>query len=97
MAFGRASSVRCAVVEDPELNVDEEKNPLDLAALPARLTGQTGKACWRALEELVETPGFSEALRRVFPRQASVWDAHLRVRCRRTAGADRADVLGRLH
>ncbi len=44
---------------------------LDLAAIRARLSALNGKAYWRSLEELAETPEFQELLRREFPRQAN--------------------------
>jgi len=44
---------------------------LDLAAIRARLSAVKGKAYWRSLEELAETPEFQELLRREFPRQAN--------------------------
>ncbi|HMN29378.1 MAG TPA: TAT-variant-translocated molybdopterin oxidoreductase, partial [Caldilineaceae bacterium] len=47
--------------------------PLDLAAIQARLAGGQGRDFWRSLEELAETPAFSEFLQREFPRQASEW------------------------
>jgi molybdopterin-containing oxidoreductase family iron-sulfur binding subunit len=46
---------------------------LDLAALRARLDGQTGPRFWRGLEELAGTPEFERFLHREFPEQASEW------------------------
>ena len=39
------------------------KEPLDLAALRARLAGRRGKEYWRSLEELAETADFQDLLR----------------------------------
>ncbi len=50
-----------------------KEDHLDLATIRARLAGARGKAYWRSLEELAETEGFQELLRREFPRQASTW------------------------
>ncbi len=50
-----------------------KEDPLDLATIRARLATARGKAYWRSLEELAETEGFQELLRREFPRQASTW------------------------
>src|SRR5262249_30628394 len=44
--------------------------PLDLAAIRARLAQAKGKAYWRSLEELAQTPEFKAILSREFPRQA---------------------------
>jgi molybdopterin-containing oxidoreductase family iron-sulfur binding subunit len=46
---------------------------LDLAAVRARLAGQGGRAYWRSLEALAETPEFREMVAREFPRHAAVW------------------------
>src|SRR3954469_17114445 len=46
---------------------------LDLPAIRARLAGTQGRDFWRGLEELAETPDFSEFLHREFPRQATEW------------------------
>jgi molybdopterin-containing oxidoreductase family iron-sulfur binding subunit len=43
---------------------------LTLAAVRAKLDGQTGKRFWKNLDELAETPGFDEMLAEEFPRQA---------------------------
>ncbi len=51
------------------------QNSLDLAAIRARLSALKGKAYWRSLEELAETPEFQELLRREFPRQANAASA----------------------
>ena len=44
---------------------------LDVASVRARLAASNGREYWRRLEELAETTGFSEFLRREFPRQAA--------------------------
>ncbi len=46
------------------------KDPLDLAAVRARLAGMRGRQYWRSLEELAGTAEFQEFLRREFPRHA---------------------------
>ena len=48
--------------------------PLDLAAVRAKLATKTGKQYWRTLEELSEDPQFEQLLHREFPRHASEWD-----------------------
>jgi molybdopterin-containing oxidoreductase family iron-sulfur binding subunit len=50
------------------------EQPLDLAAVRAKLGTKTGKQYWRTLEELAEDPRFEQLLHREFPRQASEWD-----------------------
>jgi molybdopterin-containing oxidoreductase family iron-sulfur binding subunit len=56
---------------DPKLH----ENPMDLAAVRAKLQSKTGKQYWRTLEELAGDPQFEELLHREFPRQApSEWD-----------------------
>jgi molybdopterin-containing oxidoreductase family iron-sulfur binding subunit len=49
------------------------KEPLNLAAIRARLQGKQGRAYWRSLDELAATAEFQEYLHREFPRQASEW------------------------
>jgi MoCo/4Fe-4S cofactor protein with predicted Tat translocation signal len=46
---------------------------LDLPTVRARLEGRSGRQFWRSLEELAETPGFDEFLKREFPRQSNGW------------------------
>jgi MoCo/4Fe-4S cofactor protein with predicted Tat translocation signal len=53
------------------------KEPLDLAALRARLAGRRGKEYWRSLEELAETADFQDLLRHEFPQGADIWEATL--------------------
>jgi MoCo/4Fe-4S cofactor protein with predicted Tat translocation signal len=53
------------------------KEPLDLAALRARLAGRRGKEYWRSLEELAETADFQDLLRHEFPQGADIWEASL--------------------
>jgi len=48
-----------------------EAPQLDIAALRERAAGESGKAYWRSLEDLAETPEFVEYLRHEFPRQAA--------------------------
>jgi molybdopterin-containing oxidoreductase family iron-sulfur binding subunit len=61
-----------------------QSQPLDLAAVRAKLSSKTGKQYWRTLEELAGDPSFEELLHREFPRQApSEWDE----------GVDRRDFL----
>ncbi len=50
-----------------------QQQPLDLAAIRARLAAESGPHYWRSLAELAETDEFQEFLRREFPRQASGW------------------------
>ena len=45
----------------------------DLAALRARLAGETGRQYWRSLDELAETEEFQQFLHREFPQAASEW------------------------
>jgi molybdopterin-containing oxidoreductase family iron-sulfur binding subunit len=49
------------------------RQPLDLAAIRARLDAVQGPEYWRCLEELAQTEGFEELLEREFPRQAGEW------------------------
>ena len=44
---------------------------LDLSAIRARLAAKQGPTYWRSLEELAETPEFTEFLHREFPAHAS--------------------------
>jgi len=53
------------------------KEPLDLAALRARLAGRRGKEYWRSLEELAETADFQDLLRHEFPQGADIWRQRL--------------------
>jgi molybdopterin-containing oxidoreductase family iron-sulfur binding subunit len=43
----------------------------DIAAIRERLRGTSGRAFWRSLDEIVETPEFLEFLHYEFPRQAA--------------------------
>jgi molybdopterin-containing oxidoreductase family iron-sulfur binding subunit len=43
----------------------------DIGALRARVQGTRGRAFWRSLDEIVETPEFLEFLQHEFPRQAA--------------------------
>src|SRR5689334_20721697 len=45
-----------------------------LATLRTRLSGKSGKAYWRSLEELAESEQFYEALHREFPENATEWN-----------------------
>jgi len=47
---------------------------LDLEDVRRKLDAQTGQRYWRSLEELAETPAFTDFLHREFPREASVWE-----------------------
>jgi len=47
--------------------------PMDLEAVRARLAGKSGRAYWRSLEELAETPEFEQFLNREFPENHSEW------------------------
>ena len=60
---------------DPAGDGKRHENPMDLAAVRAKLQSKTGKQYWRTLEELSGDPQFAELLHREFPRQApSEWD-----------------------
>jgi MoCo/4Fe-4S cofactor protein with predicted Tat translocation signal len=59
--------------DEPE-DLTLREQPLDLAAVRAKLQSKTGKQYWRSLEELAEDPHFEALLHREFPRQASEWD-----------------------
>ena len=48
-----------------------EKTPMRLDEVRARLQSARGQQYWRSLEELAETPGFQELLHREFPQGAS--------------------------
>jgi MoCo/4Fe-4S cofactor protein with predicted Tat translocation signal len=47
---------------------------LDLSAIRARLASKRGPTYWRSLEELAETPEFTELIHREFPAHASEWN-----------------------
>ena len=47
--------------------------PHDIEALRARLESTRGRAYWRSLEAVAETPEFKEFLHREFPHNASEW------------------------
>src|SRR2546426_8155604 len=48
-------------------------NPLDLAAIRARLSAAQGPQYYRSLEEIAETEEFRDLLHREFPQGASEW------------------------
>ncbi len=50
-----------------------KSEPLNLAAIRARLATTHGKQYWRSLEEIAETREFQEFVHREFPAQASEW------------------------
>ncbi len=47
-----------------------EEKPLDLEKVKAKLAETNGQGYWQRLEELAETPGFGEMMKREFPVQA---------------------------
>ncbi len=49
----------------------DRKEPIDIAAIRAKLAATKGQQYWRSLEELAGTKEFEEMLHREFPRQAS--------------------------
>ncbi|HEX5446383.1 MAG TPA: TAT-variant-translocated molybdopterin oxidoreductase [Pirellulales bacterium] len=51
----------------------ETSTPTDWQAIRARLSASGGREYWRSFEQLADTPGFQEYLRREFPRQAGEW------------------------
>jgi molybdopterin-containing oxidoreductase family iron-sulfur binding subunit len=51
----------------------QKSAPMDLEAVRAKLAGKNGRAYWRSLEELAETPEFTEFLHREFPENHSEW------------------------
>ena len=56
----------------PLRNVRDKRAP-DLEAVRARLAAGHGPEYWRSLEEIAETPEFTEFLHREFPENASEW------------------------
>ena len=48
-------------------------NRKDLQLELASLEKRTGKAYWRSLEELADSPAFRELMQHEFPEQASIW------------------------
>lgn len=50
-----------------------KRNGLDIGEVRERLSGASGAAYWRSLEEVAADPHFAELLHREFPRQASEW------------------------
>ena len=60
------------------MNSNEQSNhnsrePLNLAAVRAKLDRADGRQYWRSLSELAETPEFQHMLHREFPEGASEW------------------------
>jgi molybdopterin-containing oxidoreductase family iron-sulfur binding subunit len=51
----------------------EHEPRLDLEAVRSRLAAARGKQYWRCLEELADSEGFAEIVRREYPRWASEW------------------------
>jgi len=51
---------------------NEERNPLDLAAIRQRLGILKGKNYWRSLHELADDKDFEKIVQQEFPRQASL-------------------------
>jgi MoCo/4Fe-4S cofactor protein with predicted Tat translocation signal len=47
-----------------------EEKPLDLEKVKAKLAETNGQGYWQRLEELAETPGFGQMMKREFPLQA---------------------------
>jgi MoCo/4Fe-4S cofactor protein with predicted Tat translocation signal len=57
---------------------DPDAATFDLASIRARLAGaENGRAYWRRVEELANTEGFPEFIRREFPRQAAALEGWL--------------------
>jgi molybdopterin-containing oxidoreductase family iron-sulfur binding subunit len=54
--------------------MSQNENTIDIAAIRKRLANSQGPKYWQSLEELSETPEFSEFLEAEFPRQATVWN-----------------------
>ncbi|MEZ4606093.1 MAG: TAT-variant-translocated molybdopterin oxidoreductase [Deinococcales bacterium] len=61
------ASLRLSRFEEPAL----DNEALDIAEIRKALKDQEGKSYWRSLEELSETPGFNEFLKKEFPRMAA--------------------------
>src|SRR5439155_20585628 len=59
----------------PLMTPPRKSEPIDLAAIRARLADAEGPRFWQSLEELAGTEGFEEFLFREFPRQASEWES----------------------
>ncbi|MFL6213462.1 MAG: TAT-variant-translocated molybdopterin oxidoreductase, partial [Blastocatellia bacterium] len=69
----KAEAEEAAHTHEP-LASSEADNTASLATLRTRLSGKTGKAYWRSLEELADSDEFYEALHREFPENATEWD-----------------------
>src|ERR1043165_2614359 len=69
----KANADDAAHTHEP-LASSEADHTVSLATLRTRLSGKSGKAYWRSLEELAESGEFYEALPREFPENASEWD-----------------------
>jgi molybdopterin-containing oxidoreductase family iron-sulfur binding subunit len=69
----KAEAEEAAHTHEP-LASSEADHAVSLATLRTRLSGKTGKAYWRSLEELAESDEFYEALHREFPENASEWN-----------------------
>lgn len=50
---------------------------LDLAAIRKKLAGTRGRAYWKGLEQVAETPEFGEFLHAEFPRLAALWERRI--------------------
>ena len=53
---------------------DNRMEAIDITAVRERLAQTSGRAFWRSLDELAETPAFTEFLKREFPRQSAAWN-----------------------
>ncbi|MGA9767633.1 MAG: TAT-variant-translocated molybdopterin oxidoreductase [Blastocatellia bacterium] len=65
-----------AITEQAALDTQHlgsQDSDVSLASIRTRLNAKSGKAYWRSLEELAESPKFYELLHREFPEQASEW------------------------
>ena len=60
-------------MSDGNQNAKRESSSLDLAALRDRFQGMRGATYWRSLEELADSEGFEELLRREFPHELPDW------------------------
>jgi molybdopterin-containing oxidoreductase family iron-sulfur binding subunit len=59
-------------------SLDEQQQPLDIAAIRERLAGERGKQYWRSLEQVAETPQFQKWLDDEFPNRSSLLDVDRR-------------------
>jgi molybdopterin-containing oxidoreductase family iron-sulfur binding subunit len=54
--------------------MSQNENTIDIAAIRERLANSQGPKYWQSLDELAETPEFTQFVQAEFPKEASVWN-----------------------